>query len=221
MATRKPMPKGLFGGKESMAEELKEAKAIKSGKITPMQYAKGEKSEEKMKGNGRSKRFDMGGTVDRPLYVSRPAGAATPATPAAPVAKDRRGSLRQEHELRRAARRAEHDARKAERDGRRAGTAPSTTQGPTTQPSATQGQSSSSGALTPLQTTQAAPLTQPLPIGMGGMGMKRGGEVKKMARGGGVESKGKTKGKMFAAGGSVSGRADGIAAKGKTKCKVC
>jgi hypothetical protein len=39
------MPKGLFGGKESMSEELKEAKAIKSGKITPMQYAKGEKSE--------------------------------------------------------------------------------------------------------------------------------------------------------------------------------
>jgi hypothetical protein len=45
MATKKPMPKGLFGGKESMGEELKEAKAIKSGKITPMQYAKGEKSE--------------------------------------------------------------------------------------------------------------------------------------------------------------------------------
>jgi hypothetical protein len=45
MATKKPMPKGLFGGKESMKEELKEAKAIKSGKITPMQYAKGEKSE--------------------------------------------------------------------------------------------------------------------------------------------------------------------------------
>ena len=45
MATKKPMPKGLFGGKETMAEELKEAKAIKSGKISPMQYAKGEKSE--------------------------------------------------------------------------------------------------------------------------------------------------------------------------------
>lgn len=35
----------LFKGKETMAEELKEAKAIKSGKISPMQYAKGEKSE--------------------------------------------------------------------------------------------------------------------------------------------------------------------------------
>ena len=38
-------PKKLFKGKESVGEELKEAKAIKSGKITPMQYAKGEKSE--------------------------------------------------------------------------------------------------------------------------------------------------------------------------------
>ena len=47
----------------------------------------------------------------------------------------------------------------------------------------------------------------------------------KMARGGGIEHKGKTKGKMvkMAMGGSVgsaSKRADGIASKGKTKCKV-
>jgi hypothetical protein len=40
MATKK-----MFGGKESRKEELAEARAIKSGKITPMQYAKGEKSE--------------------------------------------------------------------------------------------------------------------------------------------------------------------------------
>lgn len=40
----------LFKGKETYGEELKEAKAIKSGKLTPQQYAKGEKSEEsKMK----------------------------------------------------------------------------------------------------------------------------------------------------------------------------
>ena len=43
MATNKL--KGLFKGKESYAEELKEAKAIKSGKITPQEYAKGEKME--------------------------------------------------------------------------------------------------------------------------------------------------------------------------------
>lgn len=37
--------KKLFGGKETYKEELAEAKAIKSGKITPQQYARGEKSE--------------------------------------------------------------------------------------------------------------------------------------------------------------------------------
>ena len=37
--------KKMFKGKETYAEELKEAKAIKSGKITPEEYAKGEKME--------------------------------------------------------------------------------------------------------------------------------------------------------------------------------
>ena len=36
---------GLFGGKETPAEEMKEAKALKSGKISAKQYAAGEKSE--------------------------------------------------------------------------------------------------------------------------------------------------------------------------------
>lgn len=44
MATNKL--KNLFKGKESYAEEVKEAKAIKAGKITPAEYAKGEKMEE-------------------------------------------------------------------------------------------------------------------------------------------------------------------------------
>ena len=35
----------LFKGKETKSEELAEAKAVKSGKITPAQFAKGEKSE--------------------------------------------------------------------------------------------------------------------------------------------------------------------------------
>jgi hypothetical protein len=48
----KPDLKKLFKGKESVKEELKEAKAIKSGKITPMHYAKGEQSEKKMKKGG-------------------------------------------------------------------------------------------------------------------------------------------------------------------------
>lgn len=39
------MAKKMFGGKETPAEEMKEAKALKSGRITPKQYAAGEKSE--------------------------------------------------------------------------------------------------------------------------------------------------------------------------------
>ena len=65
MATKGKFPANLFKGKESMKEELKEAKAIKSGKITPMQYAKGEKSEDaKKKGNPFAKKFAAGGVVD-------------------------------------------------------------------------------------------------------------------------------------------------------------
>ena len=43
------MAKKLFGGKETVKEELAEAKAIKSGKISPMQYAMGEESEKPKK----------------------------------------------------------------------------------------------------------------------------------------------------------------------------
>lgn len=65
MATKGKFPANLFKGKESMGEELKEAKAIKSGKLTPMQYAKGEKSEDaKKKGNPFAKKFAAGGKVD-------------------------------------------------------------------------------------------------------------------------------------------------------------
>jgi len=48
------MAKKLFGGKETVKEELAEAKAIKSGKISPMQYAKGEESEKKMRKGGKA-----------------------------------------------------------------------------------------------------------------------------------------------------------------------
>jgi hypothetical protein len=71
---------------------------------------------------------------------------------------------------------------------------------------------------------------------MGGMPMKDGkpafmmGKKKMMgggmagyAKGGGIESRGKTKGTVIrmASGGSVSARADGIAQRGKTKFKMC
>ena len=44
----KPAVKALFKGKETYKEELAEGKALKSGKITPKQYASGEKMEDKM-----------------------------------------------------------------------------------------------------------------------------------------------------------------------------
>lgn len=60
----KPNLSKLFKGKESQAEEMKEAKAIKSGKITPKQYAMGEKMEEKkMMCGGKVKKMATGGAV--------------------------------------------------------------------------------------------------------------------------------------------------------------
>ena len=48
------------------------------------------------------------------------------------------------------------------------------------------------------------------------------GGMAKYAKGGGIESRGKTKGTVIrmASGGSVSARADGIAQRGKTNCKT-
>ena len=56
----KPMkkPMSLFKGKDTKSEELKEAMAIKSGRITPKQYSAGEKKEDAMK-----KKLASGGKV--------------------------------------------------------------------------------------------------------------------------------------------------------------
>lgn len=62
---KKPM--SLFKGKESYKEELNEAKAIKAGKITPREYAMGEKKEDSakmgMKCGGKVKKMAAGGSV--------------------------------------------------------------------------------------------------------------------------------------------------------------
>ena len=67
--------KKMFKGKETKGEELKEAKAIKSGKITPEEYASGEKSEgvHKMKDGGSC--YKEGGKV-RPKNSENRAVAA-------------------------------------------------------------------------------------------------------------------------------------------------
>ncbi len=57
----------IFKGKESYSEELKEGKAIKSGKLTPQQYAKGERMEDSKKMKAGGKRMADGGKVDNTL----------------------------------------------------------------------------------------------------------------------------------------------------------
>jgi len=54
----------MFKGKESMKEEMKEAKAIKAGKVSPKQYAVAEKREPMMlKNGGMAKCYADGGLV--------------------------------------------------------------------------------------------------------------------------------------------------------------
>ena len=157
--------KNLFKGKETYGEEMKEAKAIKSGKITPKQYAMGEESE-------KSKKFAKGGSIRRMADGGMTAPMAPPMPPQQPPIDPRKLAAMQ---------------------------------------AAMQAQGGAAPMAPP-----PAPMPPPAP------GMKRGGSVK-YAKGGGIESRGKTKGTIIrmAMGGSVSSasrRADGIAQRGKTKC---
>lgn len=84
--------KNLFKGKDDPKEELKEAKAIKSGKITPAQYAKGEKMEKAMPMHrGKTKKFAEGGPVTKkPVAVIKKTEVVVkPASPAAKEEADR------------------------------------------------------------------------------------------------------------------------------------
>jgi hypothetical protein len=76
----------LFKGKESYGEEVKEAKAIKAGKITPSEYAKGEKSEEPkgMKCGGKVKKMAGGGDMD----IEPDMGSISPKKKTAPKPKN-------------------------------------------------------------------------------------------------------------------------------------
>lgn len=69
--------KKLFKGKETYKEELKEGKAIKSGKISPEQYAKGEEMEKKMKKGGCAKMKKGGCTKMAKGGVTRADGCIT------------------------------------------------------------------------------------------------------------------------------------------------
>ena len=54
---------GLFKGKETYKEELAEGKAIKSGKVSPEQYAKAEGKEKKFAKGGQVKKYGFGGLL--------------------------------------------------------------------------------------------------------------------------------------------------------------
>lgn len=60
----------LFRGKDDYSEELKEAKAIKSGRISPQEYARGEKMEEAKKGMKKGGVVRGGGAAKKGLKFS-------------------------------------------------------------------------------------------------------------------------------------------------------
>lgn len=84
--------KKLFKGKESYGEELKEGKAIKSGKISPEQYAKGEEMEKKMKKGGKcmASGGDVAGNERLAADMVKKARSSGTASPA-PVMKAKGG----------------------------------------------------------------------------------------------------------------------------------
>lgn len=91
--------KNLFKGKDDPKEEMKEAKAIKSGKITPAQYAKGEKMEKAMPTHrGKTKKFKAGGPV-APKPAPKPIDVGTSedddsAGQVQPIKKKKGGSVK-------------------------------------------------------------------------------------------------------------------------------
>ena len=199
-------PNSLFKGKETYGEELKEAKAVKSGKISPKQYASGEESEKPKKfakgketygeelkeanaiksGKISPEQYAMGEESEKPKKFARggSTGRPDPRMLAAMMARRAAGS---------------QPMRRPQPDGMAPQATPS---------------------MAPPMAPQAAPSMAPPMAPQAGM--KKGGSVN-FAKGGGIESKGKTKGTIIrmASGGSVSSasrRADGIAQRGKTRC---
>ena len=68
------MAKKLFGGKETRGEELKEAKALKSGRISPKQYVAGEKSEGHGAGAAGYAKAIKSGALSPQAYAAEEAG---------------------------------------------------------------------------------------------------------------------------------------------------
>ena len=201
--------KKLFKGKETKGEELKEAKAIKSGKITPEEYASGEKSEgvHKMKDGGSC--YKEGGKVRPKNSENRPvpAKAMQKAVQAkAPKAPDADRSARQAAMMQKV--QAKQQASQAR---------PAQPAAPSPQQNAMQKMQAMKAKQQAMQTAKQARPAQPMggtaTLGAAPMNkMKKGGSVKSSIDG--VAKRGKTK--CMKNGGFVRA-ADGCASKGKTK----
>ena len=215
--------KKMFKGKETKGEELKEAKAIKSGKITPEEYASGEKSEgvHKMKDGGSC--YKEGGSVKKAPSASKP--KASPYAPASQKAALQKAVQAKAPKASDADRVAKNTAASEKVKGMQAQMAARNTPVPKA-PAEDRG-AKQAGMIQKLQAMkgaqQAKAQAKPMQQAMGGSASMAGGvaPMNKMKAGGvtgsgidGVAQRGKTK--CMKNGGFVRA-ADGCATKGKTK----
>ena len=191
---------GLFKGKETYKEELAEGKAIKSGKISPEQYAKAE---------GKEKKFAMGGYMGGatfpnqqfPMQQQAPQNTMlnAPATPGMPYAANNQTAFKKGGAVKKMAMGGPMDPRMAMMAKKKAprGVAPARGMMP---PAA-----APRGMMSP-----AAPQVAPT------MPMKKGGKVKGQSP---IQTKAKGGAKIvkMAKGGLTSSRGDGCAIRGKTR----
>jgi hypothetical protein len=189
---------GLFKGKETYKEELAEGKAIKSGKVSPEQYAKAE---------GKEKKFAMGGYMGGatfpnqqfPMQQQAPQNTMlnAPATPGMPYAANNQTAFKKGGAVKKMAMGGPMDPRMAMMAKKKAprGVAPARGMMP---PAA-----APRGMMSP-----AAPQVAPT------MPMKKGGKVKGQSP---IQTKAKGGAKIvkMAKGGMTRG--DGCAIRGKTR----
>jgi hypothetical protein len=189
---------GLFKGKETYKEELAEGKAIKSGKVSPEQYAKAE---------GKEKKFAMGGYMGGatfpnqqfPMQQQAPQNTMlnAPATPGMPYAANNQTAFKKGGAVKKMAMGGPMDPRIAMMAKKKAprGVAPARGMMP---PAA-----APRGMMSP-----AAPQVAPT------MPMKKGGKVKGQSP---IQTKAKGGAKIvkMAKGGMTRG--DGCAIRGKTR----
>ena len=189
---------GLFKGKETYKEELAEGKAIKSGKVSPEQYAKAE---------GKEKKFAMGGYMGGatfpnqqfPMQQQAPQNTMlnAPGTPGMPYAANNQTAFKKGGAVKKMAMGGPMDPRMAMMAKKKAprGVAPARGMMP---PAA-----APRGMMSP-----AAPQVAPT------MPMKKGGKVKGQSP---IQTKAKGGAKIvkMAKGGMTRG--DGCAIRGKTR----